>query len=286
MSKRKKVEEPSDPAPVISADEAINEERQRIADEQTSEFLGEKVEDNKVIEEKPEVKEEVKEEVKPEPKEEEVEIDPQKMKEEIAATVKKETVDKITRALTGKEETTQEQRDKYEVIAEKFAKEKGRNPTWFELVKFIKDDIREEMKAESEQERKQREELIKRNQEVDKERSKAFNQYIDEQLDELLKNGKLPKVINKDDPQDRGVMARKALFQTMYDVNTKRVKEGKQPIYSVKEIFYEHYTPPTQQPAGADAPISAGRGTAVADTGEDYSYAEIKKKSFLDLFRK
>jgi hypothetical protein len=283
MVRKQKVEEPEKPA-VISADEAIAEERQRISDEQTTEFLGEEVKNDKVVQ--PVEEKKVEPVIEKEPVVDEVEIDPEKMKAEIAETVKKETVDKITKALTGKEETTKEERDKYEVIAENFAKEKGRNPTWFELVKFIKDDIRQELKNETEQEKQSREELIKKNKQVEQERSKAFNTYIDEQLNELLKSGKLPKVVNKDDPNDIGVKSRKALFQTMMEVNTDRVKTGKAPIYSVKEIFYEHYKAPNTQPAGADAPISVGRGNAAVDSGEDYSYGDVHKKSFLDFFRK
>ena len=61
--------------------------------------------------------------------------------------------------------------------------------------KFIKDDIRQELKNETEQEKQSREELIKKNKQVEQERSKAFNTYIDEQLNELLKSGKLSIII-------------------------------------------------------------------------------------------
>lgn len=267
-------------APVINAEDTINEEKQRIADERTSEFLGEQVVDNKVVEDKTPAPTPKKEEpdLKAEDIEKEIEIDPEAMKREIADTVRKETADKITQALTGKQETTQEERDRYEVIAENFAKEKGRNPTWFELVKFIKEDIREEMKNETEKERVEREEVVKQQKEENAKKQKAFDTYVDEQLDELHNAGK----INKNDEKSR-----QALFRTMLEVNEKRVKEGKAPIYSVKEIFYEHYTAPTTQPAGFDAPISAGRGNAQISNEEEYSYGDVHNpKSFVDLFRK
>ena len=108
-------------------------------------------------------------------------------------------------------------------------------------------------------------------------KQKAFNNYVDEQLDELHVSGK----INKNDPKQRT-----ALFQKMMEVNDERVKTGKPPIYSVKEIFYEHYTPPTAQVAGADAPVSAGRGNAQVSNDEEYSYKDIRGKSFLDMFKR
>jgi hypothetical protein len=223
-----------------------------------------------------EPKEEVVPEIKPEEKPVEPVVDPEKMKAEVKEQVTKELADSITKAITGEKKATTEERDRYEVIAEDFAKKNGRNPTWFELVRFIKEDIRTEMKTEQEQEQQKMQEERKRAEEDNKARSEAFNKYIDEQLDELLKGGKLPNTAE----------ARKALFQAMYDVNTKRVQEGKQPIYSIKEIFYEHYTPPTAQPAGADAPVSAGRGNIQPDSSEDYSYNEIRNTPWTGFFKR
>jgi hypothetical protein len=74
---------------------------------------------------------------------------------------------------------------------------------------------------------------------------------------------------------------RKELFKTMLDVNTERQKEGKAPIYSIKEVFYEHYKK-DKQPAGADAPISMGKGVNPPEE-KDINYAEVHKKSFADI---
>lgn len=267
MARRKKeVEEPvTNTAEETSYGDIHNKDMSEIAVETPV---------KETIEEKP--AEEVKPAAPVEEKPVEQTVDPEKMKAEVKEQVTKELADSITKAITGEKKATQEERDKYEVIAENFAKEKGRNPTWFELVKFIKDDIREEMKAEAEQQTKQQEEEKKRVEQDNKARSDAFNKHIDEQLDELLKGGKLPNT-----PE-----ARKALFQAMYDVNTKRVQEGKQPIYSIKEIFYEHYKAPNTQPAGADAPISAGRGNTQPDSTEDYSYQDIRKTPWDGFFRR
>lgn len=287
MARRKQTvaqEEPQKPS-VISADDAIKEEIQRINDEKTSDFLGEEVKDNKVVAPEEEAKKEKVEEPA-KPVEKEIEIDPEAMKKDIADKVSKETIEKITKALTGEEKTTEAQKDKYQEWAEKFYAEKGRNPTWFELIPFIKDELKADMKNEEEMTRKQREEYRARVEADNNKRTEAFNKYVDQQLEDLYKNNKLPRIVNKDDDRDPGVVARKALFQTMLEVNQERVKNNLDPIYSVKEIYYEYYKAPNRQPAGADAPISIGRGNAQVDSGEDYSYADIRKKSFLDIFTK
>lgn len=76
-------------------------------------------------------------------------------------------------------------------------------------------------------------------------------------LNDLYSMDRLPKVINENDPNDPGIIARKNLFDTGIKVNQERVKKGLAPIRSIKVIFYEHYKP-VKQPAGADAPIQGG----------------------------
>lgn len=210
------------------------------------------------------------------------EFDPDKLKADVA----KETTDKIVKALTGEKET-QEQKDKYVAYSEEFSKKHGRNPTWFEVSAFIKDDLRADMKREAEEEQKAQEEAKKANQENEKERIKSFNKYIDDQLDDLYKSKKLITPKDPKDEKDIGVIQRKALFKAMLDVNTERVKQGQEPIYSIKEIYYEHYEDPTKQPAGYDAPVSMGKsGTSHDNSTEEYSYAEVHKKPWYSFFKK
>lgn len=243
-----------------------------VATETPSQEETEKPEDKKPIEG---------EAIEVEPtKEDEIEFDPKKFKEEVVTEVSDKvsqaTADKIAKTLTGKEEATQEERDKYEVYAEKFMAEKGRQPTWFEVAAFIKEEVKAEQKMEAEEKKKKEEEEKKQFEAVEKERTAAFNKYLDEQLEDLYKTGKL----DKNNPEQR-----KALFQAMLTVNQDRVKQGLQPIYSIKEIFYEHYTPLNAQPAGDDAPVSAGMRSSghASEDKENYSYSDIKKKSFMDI---
>ena len=112
------------------------------------------------------------------------------------------------------------------------------------------------------------------------ERATSFNKYWDTQLNELFESGKIPPITDVKNENDSGVQARKDLFTKMVEVNEQRVKVGKEPIYSLKEIFYEHYS--NEEP-GMEAPVSAGRGTVPAESGEDYEY--VGKKSFFDILR-
>lgn len=255
---------------IISADDAINEERQRIEDEKATEFLGEKVEKGKVAEEP--VEEEVKEE-KPQVKEEKKpEIDPELIKKEITEKVTKETADKITKALTGEDTATKEQKDRYQQAAEDFFAKHGRNPTWHELIPIMVEDavkVIEERQIKKQQDEEAKKKDLEARETAQKE---AFNKHIDSQLTDLKSKGKIKN------EQDQ-----RALFQKMMEVNEERVKKGQDPIYSLKEIYYEHYEP-TRQPAGWNAPVSVGRGAPANSSDEEYSYSDIRgKKSFLDI---
>lgn len=231
------------------------------------------VEDEKKPEETP--KEEPKEEPK---KPEETEID----EDEFTEKVSKSVADRLAKQITGQDEKKKDDVD--QELVSPWTKE-GRNPKdydeiadWAMQKKEVLDKRRavEEQKAteEQNQQKAQQEEAQRA---ADEERAKSFNQVIDDELDELYTNNKLPRVKDKDDANDPGVVARKALFQTMLDVNMKRKAEGKPAIMSVSRIFHTYYTPPTQQRPGADAPISMGQGAPEETDPDDYSYTDVKK---------
>jgi hypothetical protein len=268
---RKKNTEETPKEDIISAEEAIQEEIKEAREKEAEEFLGEPIkEEEESKEEKPKEEEE-----KPKVKEEkeESEVDLTKIKEEIKGEVTQETTDKILTALTGEKEKKSEKEDE---LLSPWAKE-NRNPHDYEEVAdwaVKKNEIlARRNKEEQEIKAKQQQEINKR---LETERQKVFNQHIDEQLNDLYENNRLPKIVNKDDPKDEGVIARKALFRTMLDVNKERVKEGKNPIYSIKEIYYEHYKAPKKEVAGADAPVFSGSGKFTPNTDkDDIDYREI-----------
>ena len=192
------------------------------------------------------------------PAEKTEELDTNKLVEDVANKV----VEKIA---PPDEKKTEDQ--EYIDWANKFKEDEGKEPTWTDVAKHLKEeaikaiDEREALKA------KQTEETKKIADENEKRSIETFNKIVDEDLEDLYTNKKLTPIADKNNPSDQGVVERKALFQKMLDVNTQRATEGKRPIYSIKEIFYEHYTKPNAQPAGVDAPISMGKGTS--PTGQE-----------------
>lgn len=256
------------------------EELKKIQEEQYKEYVSEPEEI--LADTKEEVTEEIKE---PEPiasKTPEIDID--KIKQELKDEVSSEVADRVQKALKG--EDTKEERDRYEIIAEEFAQKNGRSPTWHELIPYMVEDAKQAIKAEQAEEARKADEVQQTIAKTEKEREENFNKFIDDELNELYSKDRLPKIKDKDDPEDYGVKTRTALFQTMMEVNQKRVANNEPPIYSINKIYHEYFTPPSKQPAGANAPVSAGRGgSQVADT-EEFSYHDIhNKKSFLDFFK-
>lgn len=226
------------------------------------------------------------------PEEPKEELDVDKLKEEIREDVAKELsktqANKIYKALTGEDEPAPEQeKDRYQEFATKFYQENGRNPYWHELIPEVVKATKEEMAYEQAEQAKQTEEQRKAIEEDNKKRVDEFNRFTDEQLDDLYTANKLPQIVDKDDPEDYGVKARQALFKTMMEVNQKRTAEGKAPIYSIKEIYYEHYQVPSRQPAGYDAPVSVGRGGTPPTNSQEIDYfRDIRNaRSFEDILR-
>ena len=224
-----------------------------------------------------ELKEQPKEEKKEEEKKEEVAVnDPEKIKKEAAAEAKKEILD----ALQGKDaKETEQNKDEYEEWRKKVFTETGKNPSWSEAADFIKEKAKREIKEEQEAVQKRETEEKERSIKAEEAKNKALSDFIDQEIGELIKEGKIPKVVNKDDANDAGVIAQKALLKTMYDLNEQRKGEGKPTEYSIYKVFHQHYKSPTKQPAGADAPVSAGTksGTNGAEPEDKVRYSDLKK---------
>jgi len=210
-------------------------------------------------------------------------IDPEQIKADAVKEATDATTKKILDALSP--ETTSD--EKTDILADAPWKAENRTPSYDEALEFLANKV--EANFEAKQQAKVEEAL--QNEEDQKAAEQAnldnFNTYTDELLGDLYNSGKLPKIVNAEDENDAGVKARVALFQTMADVNTKRVQENKQPIYSIKEIFYEHYQSPTAQPAGADAPINGKTSSATStdDQQIDYRRDVAGPRTLLDIVR-
>ena len=228
-----------------------------------SEVVAESHEESKSAE--PDVKTEEKPvETTPEtkPEEKEVEFDPEKFKQEVVDAIVAKT-----------QQTPAEAKDEYQKLQQESLEKNGRPPTWDEVANRIEENAIKRLQEKQENEIKQAEEAKKQVEAAEKERLGQFNKFIDEQLDDLHTAGK----INKNDETQR-----RALFQAMYDLNESRAKEGKPPVYSLKEVFYENYKAPNAQPAGADAPVLSGNMPGQSQD-KGFSLDEIRHKSIFDI---
>lgn len=132
------------------------------------------------------------------------------------------------------------------------------------------------------------EEQTKAQEAYNKQQVENFNKYTQDQFADLIAAGKIPPVQNPNNPDDDGVTAQRVLLEIMLEVNKERAAAGKLPIYSIKEIFYEHLPEDenieelVKEVAGADAPVSAGK---MQSGGEDkeVSYQEIHRKPLTQI---
>lgn len=244
-----------------------------------------------IASEKTEEVEEKKEEPKSDPVATEVkeedpkpEIDLEENNRKIAEETAKKTREEIADLLKG-DPKEEEKKDAYTEWAEKYTEDTGKSPTWVEAAKFIKDQAKAELIAEQQEAYKAQQEAQTKQAEQEQGYEKQLNSMIDEELNELYASGKLTRIKDKEDPNDPGVRERKALMQTMYDVNVKRAQTGASPIYSVARIHSNYFKGVNRQPAGADAMITNNRaGSAPTDEG-DYEYVkDIKGKGWKSFF--
>lgn len=229
-------------------------------------------------EEKPPVV--VKEAKPPEPEEETIEFDPEDFKKKTIA----EAADTIIARISGTKDNPNE---KDKELLSPWQKEKRNPRDYDEIAEWAvqKAQIMADKRAKEAQDSSEKQKQAYA--QSQKENADRINSFIDKELGELYEEGKLPKVKNKDDARDPGIMARQALFKTMLDVNQKLTSEGKPAEYSIYKIFTKYYKSPTRQPAGADAPISIGRsGQNDTDSDQQINYLkDIHKKSFYELLR-
>lgn len=264
----------------------VNDIQQAEADRQISDFLGEPVKDgNVVIETNPvEVKAEAA------PADEAVVETPAKPEVDLEAFKKEvliEASEEVKKYLEGKDmEETKDKVDDYTKYAKEVWDKEGRNPTYEEALEFVTGKAVEKLKSDQETEIKtkaeQEEARVKAETEANQKQEQAFSALVDEEMDELYSKNRLPKIVDKNNEKDEGVIARKALFQKMLEVNQERAKENKPLIYSVSRIFHEYYEAP-KDVAGADAPVSSGTSPNTGGDGKPYTYGSLKKASFLDI---
>lgn len=207
-----------------------------------------------------------------------IEFDPAEFKKEVTAQAQKEIIERIT--------GTKEKKSEDDELTSPWKKE-NRNPKdydeiaeWAVQKKAVLDQRAQV--AAVEKNKKDMETY----QAQQGEQTKRINDYIDRELEELYEEKKIPRIKDKDDVNDPGIVARKALFQSMLDVNDQLRKDNKPAEYSIYKIFTKFYKSPSRQPAGADAPVSLGRSRASEGDTEQVKYADIHRKSWGELLRR
>lgn len=268
-----------------------NQEIQKVIDQQASKEMGMIVVDGKIVEKEKEVEKEIEKKKPIEDEETIVDFDPDKFAEQAAEKVTQRLAEEEKRKID--EQKVAEQKEKMEDEMVPIFEREGRNPTDYnEIVresnriaelKFTKilEQREETARLKAEEDAKAREASLAKSKQFEED----FNKMLDEELTELYQNGKLPKIVDENNPDDVGKKAKFELFKTMKEVNDKRVQSGQLPITSISRIFNNYYKGPSSQPAGADAPISAGRGVVTEEKEEVMPYAKLHKTSFLDMFR-
>lgn len=279
----------------------------------------EKEEENAVEQKAKELEEK---EVKEPPKDEGIDFDPEKLAEKTAQRAADLVSQKLGEKLTPQEEKQEVKTFKDDLVEMRntFEIKNGRAPEWDELMEMyhrsqeknidarvaqIIEERENKIKTEGETWLKEEEETKKRTNEASEAYKKRLNDSWDEEISELTRAGKLPPVINKDDKNDLGVKARSALWQTLGDVNQKRIDtwisefettNGRRPtqeeynaapprlITSLGTVYALYYKPVKQQPAGADAPVSSGV-KPVGNTQKGFSYDEIHNRELSEIMR-
>lgn len=161
----------------------------------------------------------------------------------------------------------------------------GRQPTWTEALEYMAEKTHGRIKSELEAEEKQEQEKVAKQQETQQNFNNQLNSYWDTQLKELTDTGRIPAVTNATDDKDEGRVARVALFKTMMEVNQERTKKGLDPITNIKEIFYEHYKVPSDQPAGENAPIAGVTRAVTGSSADKIPYGQFHSQNIEDIVK-
>lgn len=210
-------------------------------------------------------------------------VEEPKLSEEDAAKIAEEAAKKVLEEQEAAHKaqepppTPEDPKTEYQNIVKDFQDKEGRVPTWDELAVKIEERTLQKLEEKQQEQVRVYQEEQARAKKAEEAEVTRVNNHIDEELADLYATNKLSPIKDPKNPSDQGVVERKALFQAMMDVNIKRREEGKDPIGSVKLIYYEHYQKPTAQPPGADLPVMNNRGSVNPTTEQTYTYADLKK---------
>jgi hypothetical protein len=203
--------------------------------------------------------------------------------EEKAAKIQEEATKKVLEEIHGRATTPQVQK-KY--IVNRPWEIEGRNPkNWDEVATWSAQEALAQMKKEQQTVVQREEEETKQNQEQMETAKKQWNDYWNGQLKSLEESGRIPPVpvdiqkkldsgegLTDAERENPGVKARLDLFILSQETDN----------HSLIEVYHEHYKDKVaakkKQPPGANAPISAGKGTPKVE-GDEFYYEDIHGKT-------
>lgn len=117
------------------------------------------------------------------------------------------------------------------------------------------------------------------------EREQQINQVITgwhSQYDQLSRMGKVPKVENQSDPNDKGIVARRKIIMAIGKMIEQNKKDGVRYTPTVSDVLLASPNV-LSAPPGADLPISGN--THVREDDSAFTNAEIRNKSFAEIAR-
>ena len=185
----------------------------------------------------------------------------------VTEKVSKSVIDKIGQALgiTKTEEKEQIPTDPAEL--KKFIEDHGAA-----AAQKVLDDREQAQKTAQEQQQKQVQEGAAR-----------FQTLWKSQYTELGEKGLVPKVVNAEDKNDPGNIARVKLLTKLSEVIKHNQANGIDYVPTLKEVYYENPNILTEEVAGGDAPISGGGRTMGA--GAQMPYDKLHNSSFEELLK-
>lgn len=144
------------------------------------------------------------------------------------------------------------------------------------LKKLVDEKVQEAFKARDE-------EMGKVSSETEKERQGRVDNIVKgwhSQYESLARAGKVPKIENAQDPNDKGVQARRKLILAIGRAIDQNKQQGIQHTPTVGEVLLT--TPDVLTgPPGGDLPISGN--TQVREESDSFTHEELRKKSFEDI---
>ena len=182
-----------------------------------------------------------------------------KLKEEISKGVSESVIQKIGKALG----LTKEE-------------EEGLPKSKEALTKLVSEGVQAEFKRRDA-------EVDKEDKETDKQRQDRVDGIVrgwHSQYEAVGRAGKVPKVENAQDPNDKGVVARRKIILGIGKIREENKKQGIDHIPTISEVLLT-YPNILSGPPGADLPISGN--TRVKEEGDSFTYPELHEPTFEEI---